>query len=176
MNILQIAFSAAGIVIAASSPVQAQSRAEGKSPAAAAQSKDEVGISAHDGITMSGADVIVTRNGISERLTKQLELENGMRIQPDGTIVTRDGSKVSLRPLQVLTFDGHFLNIPVHERVSTSSASRTEVSITPAAEAKAIDAEQPTSKQAAEEIARREADRRARAANEGEKAGAGSQK
>jgi len=40
---------------------------------------------------MSGNDVIVTRNGISEKLTKELELTNGTRVKPDGAVITSDG-------------------------------------------------------------------------------------
>jgi hypothetical protein len=181
MKISQIAFSALATgIIAASASVQAQSATESeKSDVAAARSTNEVGISSHDGITMSGSDVIVTRNGLSEKLTKPLELENGLRVHPDGVINTRDGRKLSLRPLQILTFDGRFLNFPVHESVSSNSTTRTETRVDPAEapkEIKKTNEDQPLTKEAAEEVARQEAARRARAANEAEKSGAGSQK
>src|SRR5687768_12157412 len=66
----------------------------------------EVGVSSRDGITISGASVLVTRNGATETLNKELEFSNGLRVFPDGTILTRDGGKLSLRPTQVLTFEG----------------------------------------------------------------------
>jgi len=57
---------------------------------------NEVGISSRDGITMSGNDVIVTRNGISEKLTKELELTNGTRVKPTAPFITSDGGKLAL--------------------------------------------------------------------------------
>ena len=73
----------------------------------------DVGISARDGIVISGTDVLVTRNGVTEKLTKELGFTNGVRIRPDGTVVKADGSKVTMRPGQLLTFDGELREVLV---------------------------------------------------------------
>src|SRR4051794_32714540 len=73
-----------------------------------APAADPVGISAREGITLSGTDVMITRNGVTERLQKELALPNGLRVQPNGTIRTADGGTLSLRPGQILSFDGKF--------------------------------------------------------------------
>jgi hypothetical protein len=90
----------------------------------------EVGVSSRDGITVSGTSVLVTRNGVTETLTKELELPNGVRVLPDGTILTRDGGKVSLRPSQVLSFEGKFINSPVLESVAPAGTSTTTTTTT----------------------------------------------
>ena len=68
-----------------------------------------VGIAASDGITISGLDVLVTRNGVTEKLRHELTLADGTRVQPDGAVITPAGAKVMLRPDQVLTFEGRFV-------------------------------------------------------------------
>jgi hypothetical protein len=45
-----------------------------------------VGVAASDGITISGLDVLVTRNGLTEKLRHELTLADGTRVQPDGTV------------------------------------------------------------------------------------------
>lgn len=66
----------------------------------------DVGIAAADGVSVSGADTLVTRNGVTQRLDKELKLTNGARVQPDGSVILADGQKISLRADQVLTFEG----------------------------------------------------------------------
>ena len=128
----------------------------------------EVGISARDGITISGADLMVTRNGVTEKLTKDLELQNGIRVKANGTITTAEGSKVVLRPTQILTFDGRFLNITTTPATTTTTTTTTAES--PAAPAapvvveKTVPAPDAAANAAAAEAARAEAERRARAA------------
>lgn len=129
----------------------------------------EVGVSARDGITISGADLMVTRNGATEKLTKVLELPNGVRVEPSGMITTGDGAKVVLRPTQLLTFDGRFLNIPIVE--SAPAAATTTTTTTTPAPAQVIPVvpvtpaapENPAAPADAAEIVRAEAERRARA-------------
>jgi len=41
----------------------------------------DVGISSHDGISLSGTEALVTRNGISQRLVNDLKLGNGATVQ-----------------------------------------------------------------------------------------------
>jgi hypothetical protein len=81
--------------------------------APAESAKTAVGIASRDGISLSGTDVLVTRNGISEKLTKPMTLSGGVKVKPDGTMVGTDGSEVMLRPEQLLTFEGQLVNIPV---------------------------------------------------------------
>ena len=86
---------------------------------ALAEKKNEVGISSRDGITMSGKDVLVTRNGVTETLTREMELANGVRVMVDGTVVARDGGKLTLGPSQLLNFDGQIVKLPVEAPVTT---------------------------------------------------------
>jgi hypothetical protein len=79
----------------------------------AATTGEDVGISARDGITVSGADVMVTRNGRTEKLEAPLKLDGGTIINPDGSVRFADGRKVTLRAEQRLTFDGRLLESPV---------------------------------------------------------------
>ncbi len=90
--------------------------------------KDDVGISSRDGISISGVDVLVTRNGRTEKLTKEMVLDNGFRVRLDGTVVAKDGGVVTLRPTQTLTFDGRFVTYPIVESV----APKTPVVVGPA--------------------------------------------
>lgn len=103
--------------------------------------QNEVGVSSRDGITMSGDDVIITRNGLSEKLTKTMELPNGVRVEPNGTIML-NGEKLSLRPTQVLTFEGRFLNIPIKDSVApttTTTTTATQPATTAAEKAAAVE-------------------------------------
>ena len=79
----------------------------------AATTGEDIGISARDGITVSGADVMVTRNGRTEKLEAPLKLDGGTIINPDGTVKLSDGRKITLRAEQRLTFDGRLLESPV---------------------------------------------------------------
>lgn len=72
----------------------------------------EVGISARDGISVSGADVFITRNGVMEKVTSELRLANDVVVQPDGTIIS-NGNKITIRANQVLGLDGVLRDAPV---------------------------------------------------------------
>jgi len=76
--------------------------------------KKDVGISSRDGITVSGTDVFITRNGVTDKVTSDVKLSNGVVAKPDGTVVMGDGRKITLRVDQVLGFDGVIQNAPVH--------------------------------------------------------------
>lgn len=67
---------------------------------------EEVGISSTDGVTVSSGAAMVTRNGVTERLSQELKLANGTRVRPDGTVSFADGKQITLRSSQVLSFDG----------------------------------------------------------------------
>lgn len=139
------------------------------SPAGTTSPGSDVGVSSRDGVTMSGADVLVTRNGVTEKLTKELELPGGLRVLPDGTVVTAEGGKITLRPTQVLTFQGKFLNAPIRETgaapVRTESTSTTTTTNAAAPATTPANAETKAATPAAADTANAEADRRAKAAS-----------
>jgi hypothetical protein len=150
-------------VFAQASKVESTTATAASEPAKASP---EVGLSARDGITISGADLMMTRNGVTEKVTKELELQNGTTVLPNGTITTAEGAKIVLRPAQILTFDGRLLNISATPATTTTSTTTTTAA--PAATAPAtVEKAAPdaaTNAAAAEAAARAEAERRARAA------------
>lgn len=73
----------------------------------------ESGVSARDGITVSGADVFVTRNGNTEKVTSDMRLSNGVIVHPNGTVLLANGKKITLRAEQVLDFHGVVHEVPV---------------------------------------------------------------
>jgi hypothetical protein len=73
----------------------------------------ESGISNRDGITISGADVFITRNGITDKVIADVRLPNGVIAKPNGTIVLGNGKSVTLRFDQVLGLDGQLREAPV---------------------------------------------------------------
>ncbi len=68
--------------------------------------------SSADGVTVSGGAVMVTRNGVIERLGRDFKLPNGTTVKPDGMLTLPDGKQIRLRGTQVLTFDGLVLESP----------------------------------------------------------------
>ncbi|HET6406872.1 MAG TPA: DUF6799 domain-containing protein [Chthoniobacteraceae bacterium] len=62
--------------------------------------------SARDGFTRANADTLLTRNGVTEKVTREVVLRNGLRVAPDGTAMLPNGTKVVLRANQILTLDG----------------------------------------------------------------------
>ncbi len=71
----------------------------------------QVGISKHDGITVTGDEAFITRNGATEKLAKDLILSSGMTVRPDGTLILRDGTESKLRADQILTLDGMVMQV-----------------------------------------------------------------
>ncbi len=134
---------------------------------AASPDTGAVGISSREGLTMSGAEVLITRNGVTEKLAGELALSNGLRVRPNGTILTADGGTLTLRPGQVLTFDGKFTSGAAVESAvpakTTTAVTETTTSTTP------VPAPAPTKTEVtpatASEIAAGEAERRAKAGN-----------
>ena len=72
----------------------------------------EIGIAKHDGVTLSGGEALVTRNGITEKLRKELLLPTGMRVRPNGTVTLADQTDITLRATQLLTFEGKIVDLP----------------------------------------------------------------
>ncbi len=68
--------------------------------------KTKNGEAATDGIRILGTEAWVIRNGASERLTKELRLDNGTRVHPNGSVTLADGKPIVLKANQVLTLDG----------------------------------------------------------------------
>jgi hypothetical protein len=76
-----------------------------------ATGKDNVvGLAARDGIRLSETGATVTRNGVTKQLSEPLKLSNGSTVMPNGTITNADGGRLTLRPEQLLTFDGVLIN------------------------------------------------------------------
>lgn len=72
----------------------------------------EVGISATDGVSVTAGAAVVTRNGSTAQLDKELRLPNGIRVQPNGEVTFADGKKMILRGDQVMAFDGSIVDAP----------------------------------------------------------------
>ncbi len=87
----------------------------------------QVGVGKRDGITVSGREAYVTKNGATEKLTKDLVLPSGVVARPDGTIVSRSGAEVPLRASQLLTFDGTVVEIPPDPNVNPAPPSNVQV-------------------------------------------------
>ena len=73
---------------------------------AASGARPDVGMSGRDGITGTGNNAFITRGGVTQQVTSDVRLESGIRVQPNGTITLANGTRVNLKPGQLLTFDG----------------------------------------------------------------------
>lgn len=73
----------------------------------------ETGVSARDGITISGADVFITRNGVTDKVVSDLRLSNGVVVKADGTVIMGNGRHLTLRPDQLLDLNGVLHEAPV---------------------------------------------------------------
>lgn len=73
----------------------------------------ESGISARDGITISGSDVFITRNGVTSKVVGDLHLPNGAVVKHDGTVILANGRHVTLRPEQVMDLHGVLHEAPI---------------------------------------------------------------
>ncbi|EDY19087.1 hypothetical protein CfE428DRAFT_3264 [Chthoniobacter flavus Ellin428] len=104
---------------------------------AAAGSKVEVGVARRDGITVSGGEAYVTRNGVTKKLVKDLKLPSGVTIQTDGDIVLATGGHASLQADQLLTLDGRITDIPKDPNVNPAPPVTSTATATTAAPATA---------------------------------------
>jgi len=68
--------------------------------------RTQVGASARDGFTLRGTELIMTRSGVTTKVDRDWVLSGGVRVHANGNITMADGSTTSLRPNQILTFDG----------------------------------------------------------------------
>jgi hypothetical protein len=75
--------------------------------------KKEVGLSSKDGVTVSGTDVLITRNGVTDKVTSELKMPNGALVKPDGRVTLANGQHIILRPDQLLDLHGELREAPV---------------------------------------------------------------
>jgi hypothetical protein len=116
---LMVACLTTGIAVAVdNSPSAVPSKGEDRKIERAAG--EEVGRSAVDGITISGKQAFVTRNGKTDELMDELVLDDGTRVFPDGTIRTAGGKMITLNQDQVLRFNGKIAVAPIKEAVKSS--------------------------------------------------------
>jgi hypothetical protein len=81
----------------------------------------ESGVSARDGITVSGADVFITRNGVTEKVLVDTKLPNGVVVSPNGSVLLRNGTRVTLRAEQILDLDGVLHEAPIAPNPAAAS-------------------------------------------------------
>lgn len=60
-------------------------------------------ISARDGFTRSSTGVLFTRDGVPQKVQREVVLENGLRVRPDGAVTLPSGAKTVLGNNQLLT-------------------------------------------------------------------------
>lgn len=73
--------------------------------------RTQVGASIRDGFTLRGTELIMTRNGVTTKVDRDWVLSGGVRVHANGNITMRDGSTTSLRPNQILTFEGEIEDV-----------------------------------------------------------------
>jgi hypothetical protein len=74
--------------------------------------RKEIGLSSRDGITVSGTDVLITRNGVTDKVTTDLKMPNGAVVRPDGRVTLANGKHIVLRPDQLLDLHGVLREAP----------------------------------------------------------------
>jgi len=100
-------------------------------------SKVEVGVARRDGVTVSGGEAYVTRNGLTKKLVKDLKLPSGVTVQPDGGLLFSSGAHASLQADQLLTLDGRVVDIPNDPNVNPAPPVSSRVTQATAAPASA---------------------------------------
>lgn len=73
---------------------------------AANATRTQPGATARDGFTLRGTTLVMTRHGVTAPVDREYVLQDGTHVKANGNIVMRDGSNTSLRPNQILLFDG----------------------------------------------------------------------
>jgi len=103
---------------------------------AANATRTQTGASARDGFTLRGAEVVMTRNGVTTKVEREFVLPNGMHVQANGSITSPGGGTTALRSNQLLTFDGTIQEValtadgvaPVSS-VASGPAPKTDVGV-----------------------------------------------
>lgn len=98
----------------------------------------QIGLSRHDGVTMSADGAVVTRNGATEKLTRDLLLPSGVTVRPDGTVIMADKTEVPLRTTQLLTFEGNIVPLPIDPRVNPGDPRGNGTGSTPGGGARPV--------------------------------------
>lgn len=96
------------LLLVAISAFLCQGFAIAENPASQTSAASTIGTSARDGFTRSGTQVLFTREGLTQSIEKEVMLENGLRVQSDGTVTFPNGDKTALRNNQLLTLQGTF--------------------------------------------------------------------
>lgn len=60
-------------------------------------------VSPRDGFTRSGTGILFTRDGVPQKVQREVVLENGLRVRPDGAVTLPSGAKTVLGNNQLLT-------------------------------------------------------------------------
>jgi hypothetical protein len=106
MKTFYFAFCLSTIIALSSTSAQTTSGA-----AAANSNRPAIGASARDGFTLRGAEVVMTRDGVTAKVERSLAFSNGLKVSASGNITMPDGSSTALRPNQLLTFDGNLHDV-----------------------------------------------------------------
>lgn len=72
--------------------------------------RTQTGATARDGFTLRGTELVMTYHGVTTKVDRDYVLSDGTRVRANGNIVMHDGSTTSLRPNQILLFDGEIQN------------------------------------------------------------------
>jgi hypothetical protein len=78
----------------------------GSGGTASTQARPDVGMYVRDGITGTNNSAFITQNGYTLQVTSDIHLDSGILVQSNGNITLANGTRVTLRPGQLLTFDG----------------------------------------------------------------------
>ncbi len=63
-----------------------------------------------DGVIIMNGKTMVVKNGQSTAMNQPVNLTNGSRIMPDGTLIDKDGSSVKLKEGDYLDFTGQYIH------------------------------------------------------------------
>ncbi len=105
MNTLRLTLALSSVLIAST---LAQTPSDTN---AANANRTLLGGSARDGFTLRGTEVVVTRDGVTTKVEREMVLPSGLKVQANGNVTLRDGSTTALRPNQLLTLQGAFQDV-----------------------------------------------------------------
>jgi hypothetical protein len=75
-------------------------------PAAAAQPKS------HDHMVMKGGKVWVIKDGKTTAMDKDMDMPNGNKVMMDGTVMMKDGSKMTMKEGDHMNMNGDMMKMP----------------------------------------------------------------